>query len=377
MFEETTVETFLIDYEMFYLPDDIDPEKKSSPIGIITYQEYTPSWWIELNKKLGGIPEITPESWVIILEFNVEEMFRKKIDLEDIASAIEGESEGKYVCVPSPNVIGKIEVYLNFSEIKMYVKEKIELPESSANESENKSKKRELINDDNIDFFVCRDVAINYIKKIHISGIKGVSRIYPREDTSTYEWVMDVACSQIKPHHSVSRFLNILTSEDVDSYRTTCDDMWSILNVLGIEAVRKFLIREMTRIISFDGTYINPRHIQLLVDNMTNTGDITSVRRDGIHRDAGPISKIMFEQAVDNAGEASVFGEVDHLQSVASAVMFGLNASAGTGAVEIQHVDRIPVKPHKIGKNDVIYDDYTSTRKSKNRKKKVNRRIKG
>ena len=92
------------------------------------------------------------------------------------------------------------------------------------------------------------------------------------------------------------------------------------------------IIGELTRIISFNGTYINPRHIQLLVDNMTYTGEITSVRRDGISRDVGPIAKVMFEQPVTNAITAAVGVEQDSVRSVASSIMMG-SLSSGTGTV--------------------------------------------
>jgi DNA-directed RNA polymerase II subunit RPB1 len=42
--------------------------------------------------------------------------------------------------------------------------------------------------------------------------------------------------------------------------------------VLGIEAVRKAIEREMYHVISFDGSYVNYRHLALLCDVMTSKG---------------------------------------------------------------------------------------------------------
>ncbi len=106
----------------------------------------------------------------------------------------------------------------------------------------------------------------------------------------------------------------------------------------------------MTRVISFDGTYVNPRHIQLLVDSMTDTGDITNVNRNGISRDEGQLKKIMFEQPVDNATEAAAFTEVDRLTSIPASIMYGRVAPSGTGMVDIQPVDQIPSRLPKIPK---------------------------
>ena len=377
-FEETTVGTFFEGFEIQYLPEDIDPDTGLSPIGILTYEEYKPEWWVTLSEELRGKPEFEPESWVLIMKFDTEEMFRRNVDIEDIAIAIEEASEGKYCCVPSPNVLGTIEVYCNFTDIKAYVRTKFDLPpgESKTSKAEAKDDGSEssdseidleetdleaecspLLTEENVDFFTCRDVAVKYIKSIRISGITGVSKVYPREESSTHEWVMDVECRQVSPRISVKRFLDILTAKGVDSKRTICDDMHSIYAVLGIEAAQRFLIEEMTRIISFDGTYINPRHIQLLVDSMTHTGVITSVRRDGIPRDVGPIAKIMFEQAVDNAVEAAVFTEPDHMAGVSSAIMYGLTAKSGTGLVDVKSSDKIPARPIRVPPNEPVEDD--------------------
>nr|QBK86424.1 MAG: DNA-directed RNA polymerase subunit alpha [Marseillevirus LCMAC102] len=368
IFEETTVTTFLTGYEMQYLSEDVNPDTGMSPIGILTYREYEKKWWVKLQEKFGNIPEITPESWVLILQFNTEEMFCHQIDLEDIAIAINTFSEGKYCCIHSPNIIGIIEVYLNFSDIKAYVETKVNLPPGDTTSRES------LLTADNINFFTCRSVALEYIKAIRISGINGISKVYPREKTKTHEWVIDVECRKIQPQLSNKRFLDILTIPNVDPYHTITDDMYAVYNILGIEATRKFLIEEITRIISFDGTYINPRHIQLLVDGMTHTGEITSVRRDGIPRDVGPIAKIMFEQAVENSIEAAVFTENDHMNSISSAIMYGLTAKSGTGLVNVQNEDTISVKPVRISKKVEFESEDKITQVGSRRRKNIIRR---
>jgi DNA-directed RNA polymerase II subunit RPB1 len=335
-FEETTIATFYVDYEMQYLPQDINPDTGMSPIGVLTYQEYDRKWWVQLHEDMNSPPEITPESWVLIMKFNTEEMFRRGVDLEDIANAIDEKSEGKYCCVPSPNIIGTIEVYCNFSDIRSYALSKKKLSDENMESH---------ITDENMDFFLCRDVALEYIKKIPVSGISGVTKVYSREETKTNEWVMDVECRKISAKDANKRFLDILTLPGVDSTRTVTDDMHAICAVLGIEATRKFLIQEITRLISFDGTYVNQCFITLLVDSMVYTGSITSVARDGIPRTVGPIAKVCFEESMDNASQASLFAENDMMNSVSSSIMFGLTAKAGTGLVSVKPVDKVSSKP--------------------------------
>lgn len=69
--------------------------------------------------------------------------------------------------------------------------------------------------------------------------------------------------------------------------------------MLGIEAVRKALERELYHVISFDGSYVNYRHLALLCDTMTCRGHLMAITRHGINRqDTGPLMKCSFEETV-------------------------------------------------------------------------------
>lgn len=69
--------------------------------------------------------------------------------------------------------------------------------------------------------------------------------------------------------------------------------------VLGIEAVRKAVEREMNHVISFDGSYVNYRHLALLCDIMTCRGHLMAITRHGINRqEVGALMRCSFEETV-------------------------------------------------------------------------------
>ena len=69
--------------------------------------------------------------------------------------------------------------------------------------------------------------------------------------------------------------------------------------MLGIEAVRKAVEREMNQVISFDGSYVNYRHLALLSDIMTCRGHLTAISRHGINRqEVGALMRCSFEEMV-------------------------------------------------------------------------------
>jgi len=335
--ENSNVSDFFLKATVQYVEEDIDPELDSTPVNILPSEIYKERWWVKLYKKLYGPPKILPNHWVITLHLSIEEMFNRGVDLDEIAYKIQMTSEDKYECIPSPTSLGMIEIYIDFNNVYNDLSDK-DLLRFDLRE--------ELITERNVNYFLARDVLIPYVKTIDVTGMKGVSKTYPRLENG--EWVLDIKFEPISSILSKERFIEILTHPSVDFTRTMCDDIHTIVSVLGIEAGRKFLIEEVTRVISFDGTYVNPRFFQLLADSMTNTGALTCVRRYGISRDEGPITKILFEQPIDNAIDAAFNTEPDHIQSVSSAVMFGKVSKAGTGSVSIRSKDKIPKKPIKL-----------------------------
>lgn len=77
------------------------------------------------------------------------------------------------------------------------------------------------------------------------------------------------------------------------------EDLYDISQVLGIEAVRKAVEKELYHVISFDGSYVNYRHLALLCDIMCCRGHLMAVTRHGINRqDVGPLMKCSFEETV-------------------------------------------------------------------------------
>jgi DNA-directed RNA polymerase beta' subunit len=334
--QNITVSDIFVDHELQYLPNSQGDPREASPINLITYEEYEPKWWVGVYKNLSNLPQLAkPKSWVILLKLNVEKLYQYGLNVDYIAEKIEEEAKDSkstpICCVPSPNNIGQIEVYINFSNVNDYMST-IDLPISEDNS---------LITNENIEFFIARDVVLEFIKKVKISGVSGISNVYIRKEESTYkdvkkkEWVIDT---------KGSNFRDVLNTPGVDFTRTLTDDLWEIYGVLGIFATRAFLMKEITKILSFDSTYINPKHMSILVDSMIRTGITTGVNRDGITRDVGPISKIMFEKPVDNVAESAVFCESDIMKSVASAVMCGTRAQVGTGVITIKDKDREPAR---------------------------------
>ena len=153
------------------------------------------------------------------------------------------------------------------------------------------------------------------------------------------QWVIDA---------NGTNLVDVMNHSHVDFSKTFSNDINEIYEVLGVEAAREAIIQEITELLSFDGTYINYRHISLLADVMTNRGSIMSIDRHGINKsDRGPLAKCSFEETPDIISKAAIFGEYDRITGVSANIMLGQEVKSGTGFVDLMFDEETYMKRTK------------------------------
>jgi len=94
--------------------------------------------------------------------------------------------------------------------------------------------------------------------------------------------------------------------------------------------------QELRSVISFDGSYVNYRHLAMLADVMTYRGHLMAITRHGINRvETGPLMRCSFEETADILLEAATFAETDNLKGVTENIMLGQLAPLGTGQFDL------------------------------------------
>lgn len=151
-------------------------------------------------------------------------------------------------------------------------------------------------------------------------------RNYEKEDGSygiRNEWQLDTDGINLA---------EALTIKDVDPVRTYSNSFVEVLQVLGIEATRAALLKELRAVIEFDGSKVNYRHLALLADVMTSRGHLMAITRHGINRaDTGALMRASFEETVEILMDAAASGELDDCRGVSENIMLGQLAHLGTG----------------------------------------------
>ena len=175
------------------------------------------------------------------------------------------------------------------------------------------------------------------LREIVFKGSEEISRVVIRkeelDDTQSgggrEEFILYTEGSNLK---------KVLDIEGVDASRTTCNNIHEIHNNLGIEAAREAIIEETMNTLEEQGLDdVNIRHLMLVADIMTNTGDIESIGRHGISGNKDSVlARAAFEVTVNHLLDAAIHGEVDDLDGVTENVIVGKPIKLGTGDVDLR-----------------------------------------
>ncbi len=163
------------------------------------------------------------------------------------------------------------------------------------------------------------------ILAFHVSGLQGIKNsILVKEGK---DWVIKTLGSN---------FEKILLMEEFDIRKCYTNNIHEIAKFLGIEAARTALMKEIRDTLEQQGLDIDQRHIMLVADIMTLTGEIRAVGRYGI---AGTHTSVLtragFEETVKHLVKASVRGEIDTFEGIFDNVMINKQIPVGTGMFEL------------------------------------------
>jgi len=163
------------------------------------------------------------------------------------------------------------------------------------------------------------------ITVMHVDGLKGVTNaVIRREDD---DWVISTIGSNLE---------GVLNVKGVDATKTFSNDLHETKRTLGIEAARSLIINEAFNTMQQQGLDVDIRHLMIVSDTMTLSGDIRSIGRYGV---AGAkrsiLARAAFEETIKHLVRASIRGEIDNFEGIFENVMIGQVIPSGTGMFEL------------------------------------------
>jgi len=250
-------------------------------------------------------------------EFNNEKDARiiaekiKEVRLKDVMSEIKVNFADK-----------KIEVFLNNQAVKS-IHTSIESIASKLNDKGFKLKVREnslYMTDAKADFKELYKIK-EKMKETAISGISGIAQILVVKRDLNY--VILTAGSNLEEVYKV---------KGISMDKTVTNDIHETAEILGIEAARQLIINEIKKVIESQGFDINERHLKLVADAMSTSGEVKGVTRMGIiSQKSSILARASFETPVKHFVNATIKASKDELASVIENIILNQPVPVGTG----------------------------------------------
>lgn len=263
--------------------------------------------------------------WVLRITLDRQKMLDKEMRVEDVALRLKEEYSGDLAVIFSDN---------NAEEQVIRIRSMHE-----------KSSDGDDFAEDMEEDVMLKRLETHLLDKLTLRGVPGIERAFINTNARLVETADgrlkatqgDDECTENFLDTQGTALRQVLAVNGVDTRRTTTNQLHQIIDVFGIEAARSALLSELTAVLAFDGSYVNHRHLALLVDVMTYRGSIAAVTRHGINRaDTGALMRCSFEETVEILLEAAATGELDDCRGISENVMLGQLAPMGTGHFEVQ-----------------------------------------
>jgi DNA-directed RNA polymerase beta' subunit len=160
-----------------------------------------------------------------------------------------------------------------------------------------------------------------------VNGLHGVTKAIASLDAQTKQWVVDTDGSDIISANRLS---------GIDKQLMWTNNIIEAGRCFGVEAAVALQQVELHRVLSFDGSYVDPRHTWLLSDAVTRSGTTNPLNRHKMEELGGSLLQCAsFEQTLDVFGVGAAFGSSDNLSGATEKLIVGQPVHVGTGSFEI------------------------------------------
>lgn len=176
----------------------------------------------------------------------------------------------------------------------------------------------------------------NMIRNLYIDGIKGIVDVIVKKEDEGYVI-----------YTYGSNLLEVMKIPEVDYTRVYTNDINEIEEVLGIEAAREAIVREISKIYEQQGLNVDIRHILLIADNLTWYGSYLGVTRYGLlNEKASVLSKAAFELPIQQFIKSASYSIEDKIISGIDNLMLNQVIPFGSALFEVYY------QPKESNNND-------------------------
>lgn len=266
--EYTTLEKVTSFSQIFYDPD---PEQTLIPEDSVWVSDY-----YELPDEEDNRDRVSP--WCLRIALDNKIMTDKKLPMREVGEKVLNDFTGDIDCIFTDD---------NAEELVL----RLRILKSQADEAGLQENDGDEDGEEDRDCRFLKNIEREILKEMPLKGVHGIRKVFMRVDKGNEydaekgvfkkgkdaeeEWVLDTEGCNLE---------EVMQVQEVDASRISSNDVVEIITTLGAEAVRRALLREIRMVISFDGSYVNYRHLSVLCDTMSNRGHLMAVSRHGVNR---------------------------------------------------------------------------------------------
>jgi DNA-directed RNA polymerase III subunit RPC1 len=232
------------------------------------------------------------------------------------------------------NRIRLLRLDINLDQIQSVISQKLKITADRFKEAYDENTKQPLkdrllidINDNLQTSWQLREQLL----KLPIKGISTVKRamIRTRKSDETGEDIYYIVIEG-------EGLKDVMATYGVAFQSAMSNNVMEVAQVLGIEAAREVIIREIQETMAGHGIGIDERHLKLLADNMTYKGRVLGYTRHGMSKmKESALMLASFERTADHLFEAAYYGQKDPISGVSESIISGTPIRLGTGFFDL------------------------------------------
>lgn len=159
-------------------------------------------------------------------------------------------------------------------------------------------------------------------------------------------------CSKVSGHvveTEGSNVVHLAACSFIDPQTIRTNNVLEAFSMFGISTGTMVLQSELHLVLSFDGSYIDPRHTWLLADTMGRNGTLAAMNRHHM-LDLGSslLQEASFERSLEVFEEGAAHGRSDALVGATERIIVGQPVGIGTGIVEIVYTQATPAQDAQV-----------------------------
>jgi len=280
--------------------------------------------------------------WVCRLHLDRRKIQNLSLCMKDITRAIRTFTDDKAIVISSENDESECIVRIRPLRINSLKK--------CMNQTESDDERQRL------EEIIATDMVDMVVESCRISGLDAIRNTF-------------TVCKNKKYHIETegNDFQEILASGSVvDPTRTQSTNLQDNLYILGVSAAVTVLFREAHDVLTEAGTYISPRHLELLALKMSYSGVPIPVTRHGMAKAKHSVLlRASFERTVDTFMEGAMHSVSDTCHGIVESIVMGQVPKMGSGFIDVISTS-LPRKKRQL---PVEEEEFIGRRKRANTKK--------